>query len=92
VRIVFDNIIQINPQNTSSLVVLIGIAIWVALWIVSLVDLKTSHRSSVLKFFWMLILTIPLVGVLLYSLSEIVFADWRAALSWRKNDATKRPG
>ena len=63
-----------------------------ALWIVCLADVKGSHRGTLGKIFWMLVLTVPLAGLLLYAFTEFVFADWRTALAWRKNDAVKKPG
>jgi hypothetical protein len=92
VRTVAENILRFDPQNTSDLVLLVAAIIWVALWIVALIDVKGSHRSTIGKIFWMFVLSVPLAGLMLYALSEFVFADWRAALSWRKNDATKKPG
>jgi len=92
VRTVFDNILRISPQNTSDLVVVVAVIIWVALWVVCMADVKASHKGTLGKILWMLILSIPLAGLLLYAVIEFVFADWRTALSWRKNDAVKKPG
>jgi hypothetical protein len=92
VRTVVDNILRFSPQNTSDLVVIVAAIIWLALWGICMADAKTSHRGTLGKIFWMLILSIPLAGLLLYAATELMFADWRAALSWRKNDAVKKPG
>ncbi len=91
-RTILENILRFDPQNTSGLVLLVAAIIWVSLWLVCLVDVKKSHRSLVAKIFWFLVLTVPLAGLLLYALVEFVFADWRTALAWRKNDATQKPG
>lgn len=91
-RTVLENILRFAPQNTSDLVLYVAALIWVALWLVCLVDVKGSRRGTLGKIFWMLVLTVPLAGLLLYALAEFVFADWRTALSWRKNDAVKKPG
>ncbi|MES2597090.1 MAG: PLDc N-terminal domain-containing protein [Verrucomicrobiota bacterium] len=91
-RTVLENILRFAPQNTSDLVLQVAMSIWVVLWIVCLADVKASHRGTFGKIFWMLVLTVPLAGLLLYAFSQFVFADWRTALAWRKNDATKKPG
>lgn len=91
-RTVAENILQFNPQNISDLVLQISGVVWVMLWLVTLVDVTRSHRGTIGKIFWILVLSIPLAGLMLYALSEFVFADWRTALSWRKNDAIKKPG
>ena len=91
-RTVLENILRFAPQNTSDLVLIVAACIWVALWIVCLADVKSSHRGTFAKIFWMLVLSVPLAGLLLYAFIEFVFADWRTALAWRKNDAVKKPG
>lgn len=82
----FMNIITVNPQNVSMLVILVAACVWLAVWLVLLIDIFNQPRSIVWKGVWMLFSTIPVAGGILYSLSELLTSDWRKAFHWRAHD------
>jgi hypothetical protein len=91
-RTVFENLLDFNPQNSSSLVLLLGCGVWVVMWVVLMIDIVKQRRSGLWTGFWLLIASVPLLGSVLYALEELLVADWRAAFSWRKHDVSKRAG
>lgn len=89
-RTVFENALFFHPQNTSDLVLIVGSLIWLGLWLLAIVDIRSSSRAPMIKFFWGLLVSVPLAGVLLYPVWELLIADWRAAFSWRKLDGKSK--
>ncbi len=80
------NIISINPQNVSLLVLIVAAAVWLAVWAVLLTDIVKQPRSAVWKGFWVVLSSVPVAGGVLYSVYELFSSDWGAAFHWRKHE------
>lgn len=93
-RRLFTNILSLDPQNISAMILWIAAALWVGVWLVLVVDVFKKTRSGFWKFFWLLFTAIPVAGGMVYSLNELLFSDWKGAFSWRqheiKSKASKR--
>jgi hypothetical protein len=85
-----ENLMAIQPQNTSSVVTVSGVVIWIVVWLVMLVDILQASRSILWKAVWTLISAIPLAGGVLYPLYSLVAADWSSAFFWRKLHSGRR--
>jgi len=91
-RTILDNILAVNPQNTSWLVLVVGIGCWLAMWFVLVIDVAKRPRSAFWKGSWLVFVSVPLIGGVLYSLAELLTADWRAAFAWRQHDRKAKKG
>lgn len=89
-RHLLENIFAVHPQNTSSLILVSGCAVWVVVWVVLMADILQSSRSGMWKAFWLIISSVPLVGGVLFALYMLLSADWSAAFFWRKVSAARR--
>ena len=89
-RSLFENIIYINPQNTSINIVILGCALWFVMWLVMIIDVFQSARSSFWKFSWTIVCSIPLVGGIIYALYMLTLADWFSTFFLRKVSAGRR--
>ncbi len=85
------NILDFSPQNVSSLVLIVAGAIWVGVWLVLIVDVLKQPRSGIWKAGWLFFTSIPVAGGVMYSLSELVSSDWKAAFSWRQHEMKSKP-
>ena len=83
------NILQFAPQNVSDLVLLVAAAVWIPTLLILLFDIKNQKKPIVWRVCWASIVFIPAIGGGLYSLSELLQADWRSALSLRPHDSNK---
>lgn len=90
-RKLFLNIIDLSPQNISDLVWMVALAVWAGVWIVLIADILKSSKSGFSKFVWLFFTSIPVAGGVLYSFSELVFSDWKAAFSWRHHEMKGKP-
>ena len=86
----FVNILSMSPQNTSDLVILLSVIVWVVLWVLLILDVVVSARGWYHKLVWFALCSVPILGGLIYSAREILRADWLAALAIRRHDSTKR--
>lgn len=86
----FFNILSISPQNTSDLVILLSVVVWVALWVLLISDVVVSARGWYHKLVWFVLCSVPILGGLIYSFNEMLRADWLTALAIRRHDLTKK--
>lgn len=89
-RHLLENIIAIYPQNTSSLILFSGIALWVVVWIILMIDILQASRTGLWKFFWLVVASVPLFGGVLFALYILFLADWSGAFFWRKVTSARR--
>ena len=70
----FQNALAMDPQNVSSLVLIMAAAAWVGTLIVLLVDLFTDQRLAILwKILWLPVLVcVPVLGGFLYSSVSLI--------------------
>lgn len=85
----FTNLISLEPKNFSDLVLLVALLTWLSLLVILLIDVKQQNRSLTWKLLWVPILSIPGAGGILYALAQLLDADWRSVLHWRKHDSVK---
>lgn len=79
----FQNALALDPQNISTLVLVIAAAAWAALVLILMVDVVGDQRLSLIwKILWVPVICVPLVGGLFYS----VFSLIRSLVSGRKED------
>jgi hypothetical protein len=83
-RHLLENIIAVHPQNTSSLILASGLALWLVVWLVLAVDILQASRTGIWKFLWLVIASVPLLGGVLFALYMLFSADWSGAFFWRK--------
>ncbi len=81
------NIISINPQNVSILVLAVASGVWFVVWAVLLTDIAKHPRSMLWKFAWALLSAIPVVGGVFYATNELLCSDWSAAFHWRNHES-----
>jgi hypothetical protein len=80
------NIMSIDPQNVSVLVLIVVAAVWLIVWSVLLTDIVKQPRSALWKGFWVVLSCVPVAGGVLYSIYELISSDWGAAFHWRKHE------
>ena len=90
-RKILLNILDLAPQNVSILVLLVAGGVWLGVWYILICDVLGRSRPVWWKLFWLIITAIPIAGGILYSLAELLGADWRAAFSLRQHDARTKP-
>lgn len=83
------NLLSLEPQNVSSLVVILALAVWLGVLASVVHDIFGHHRSVLWKACWLLCSCVPAAGVFLYALFRLLDADWRAALHWKHHDSVK---
>jgi hypothetical protein len=83
----FFNILHADPQNTSDLVILLVLAVWVTIWLILIVDISKQKQSFFWKIVWLAFCSMPVIGGCLYSFRELTRADWSSALSIRRHNA-----
>ncbi|MEZ5384360.1 MAG: hypothetical protein R3F13_02470 [Prosthecobacter sp.] len=86
----FINILYMNPQNSSDLVVVLALGVLLAMWLFMIADVVKQDESIIWKIGWTLICSLPLLGGCLYSVRELMRADWASAFSIRRHDATSK--
>jgi hypothetical protein len=86
------NLFTLSPQNISPEGLLACSLVWLAVWFVLVADVMGSGRSAVWKGFWLVVVTVPVVGGILYSLRCLLAADWAGAVFWRKPPNNPRRG
>lgn len=82
-RNLINNLLHLAPQNTSDIVVAIALGLWFTVWLLLIMDILSQGRGSVWKAFWLVIVSIPVLGGALYGLGQILAGDWSDAFSWR---------
>lgn len=85
-----ENILAAHPQNTSTLILITGCALWFTIWLVAIFDILQASRSGAWKSFWLVVASIPLVGTAFFALYMLLAADWSAAFFWRKVSSSRR--
>jgi hypothetical protein len=85
------NIVTINPQNISLLVLVVSAIVWLAIWLILITDISRKPRSMLWKFPWILLSSIPVIGGVVYAANELIMAEWGKAFHWRNHNATKKP-
>lgn len=86
----FLNILYADPQNTSDLVVVLAVGVWVVVWLLMIADVVKHAESVYWKLVWIIICSLPLLGGCFYSIRELMRGDWASAFSIRRHDATSR--
>ncbi|WP_395752822.1 hypothetical protein [Prosthecobacter sp.] len=86
----FLNILHASPQNTSDLVLLLVVAVWVVIWVLLAADVAKHSEGFFWKVGWLVFCSIPILGGCLYSIRELVRADWSSAFSIRRHDAAAK--
>ncbi|WP_395736482.1 hypothetical protein [Prosthecobacter sp.] len=86
----FLNILNASPQNTSDLVILLVVGVWAVVWLLLVVDVTKRSESFFWKATWLVFCSVPLLGGCLYSIRELVKADWSSAFSIRRHDAKSK--
>jgi hypothetical protein len=86
------NLLTLSPQNESPEGLLACGLVWVAVWFVLVADVIGSGRSAVWKGFWLVIVSVPVLGGILYSLRSLLAADWAEAVFWRKQPNSSGKG
>lgn len=89
-RSLLENIISINPQNTSINIVILGCALWLVMWLVMVIDIFQSSRSGFWKLTWTIVCSVPLIGGIIYAFYMLSLADWSSTFFLRKVSASRR--
>lgn len=84
------NVADLAPQNISTLVLLVGGGVWLVLWFILFADVIGREKSVLWKIFWLPVCSVPILGGILYSLADLLGADWRAAFAFRQHDANNK--
>lgn len=91
-RYFFFNLLTLSPQNLSPEGLVACGVVWLGVWGVLVGDIMGSGKPPLWKFSWVFIVTVPVVGGILYSLRCLLVADWAAAIFWRKQPPSSRRG
>src|SRR5690606_22609660 len=78
------NVVTLSPQSLSDHGIYVSIGVWFCVWVVLLVDVFSAPRSKIWKFFWLIVVSVPVVGGILYSIYSLLVADWAGAIFWKK--------
>jgi hypothetical protein len=78
------NLLTLSPQTVSPEGLLACGLVWVAVWAVLIADVTGSEKSMLWKVLWVIVVTVPVVGGILYSLRCLLTAEWASAVFWRK--------
>lgn len=54
-----------------------------------LCDVVSNSKTFLSKTVWILIVSVPMAGAIIYALFNLLGADWSAAFFWRKSAKTK---
>ncbi len=68
---------------------------WLVTWLLIIADIFGQERSAIWKAGWLILASIPIVGGMLYALSELLLGNWKKLFQWRgvatqKKNAKKR--
>jgi hypothetical protein len=85
----FFNILTLSPQTISPEGLVACGVVWLAVWWVLIADVTGSGKSPAAKVFWVVVVTVPVLGGIIYSLKCLLTADWASAVFWRKQSAPK---
>jgi hypothetical protein len=83
------NIVTINPQNISLLVLVVSAIVWFAVWVALYTDIMRKPRSKLWKCLWLCLSFIPVIGGVFYATYELLLAEWGVAFHWRNKGASK---
>jgi len=83
-RSILDNILTFSPQNISGVGLLACGLIWLGVWAVVIADILGSPKSWLWRLSWLVVVSVPLLGGILYSLRCLLTADWAATFFWRR--------
>ena len=84
------NLLTLSPQNISPEGMFACGLVWVVVWWVLIADVTGSEKSMAWKLAWVVVVTLPVVGGILYSLRCLFTADWASAIFWRKQTAAPK--
>jgi hypothetical protein len=84
-----SNLISLEPQNSSSLVMLVALGLWIVLWALLLADVRRKDCHWAMRFLWIGLVSIPALGGAIYALLELMNADWKSALHWKHHDSAR---